>query len=123
MIADSNTQWKQVIIEKILHGIAKNGITKVYTEDKNLKKLIENLGEIGLVDNCNDATYVLASLPKNKKCKKPEIVFDYHNYKVNKNAIGAFFWQKGRPTILFSQKRLKKFNIKIRGEVAKFVSP
>ena len=122
-MAESNTQWKRVIIEQMLDGIAKNGITKVYTEDKNLKKLIENLGKIDLVDNCNDATCVLASLPKNEKCKKPEIVFNYQNYKANKNAVGVFFWQKGRPTILFSQKRLKKFNIKIRGEVAKFVSP
>ncbi len=115
-----NSQWEKLIIEKILHSISHQSALKVYTEDTNLKEKLSSADNIHFTQSCDDATFVLATYKQ--KCKKPKIVFNYKDYLHSPEAIAVFFWQKGRPTIRFSSKRLEEFGLKVTGELSKFVS-
>jgi len=71
---------------------------KVYTDkyDNSTDKII-------IVYSCKEADIVLGDLI----CQnKPQFVLDYDSFKHNKNAIGGFYWRKGRP-----QLRLRKSNL------------
>ncbi len=117
-----NLKWEKLIVLNILISMSKEAKTTVYTSSNTLKKILCNTDVLKFVQNCEKADFVLSSENENKKCKKPELVFKYTNYIKNPYAVAVFFWQKGRPTIRFSKQRLKKFGIKIHGELSKFES-
>jgi len=122
-LSASDSHWEGVILEKILFSISKEKNVVIYTEDENIVSIIKKIKHISISKDCKDADYVLNNLNKlNSSCKKPEIVFDYSIYRKDSNAICVFFWQKGRPTIRFSAKRLQNFGLKVNGELSKFVS-
>ena len=120
----SDIKWESLILEKMLTSMS--GINKVliYTKSPKMKKIVERLtdGKVGVTNNCKKADFALLAEDEKKVCDKPEIVFNYRGYLHNQNAVGVFFWQKGRPTIRFSLKRLEHFNLQVRGELSKFVS-
>ncbi|AZV46430.1 hypothetical protein C3L23_03850 [Nautilia sp. PV-1] len=84
----------------------------VYTENKKY----QNLQSIFLVNvkDCKKADIVLGI---SKKCKtKPHFLLDYYNYKKDKNAIGAFYWRKGRPQLRLRKKMILKYHLYISPE-------
>ncbi len=95
---------------------------KIYAHGKGLDQVCKEMSNISKIDDCNHADFVLAGEGLAKSCQKPEIVFNYDSFKNDPDAVGVFFWQKGRPTIRFSSKRLQKFGLQVGGELAKFVS-
>jgi len=117
-----DSHWEKLIVEKILKSMTNKEDIMVYTTDKGLKSLVSNIKDITLINSCQKADFILSLRDRNISCHKPEVVFDYANYLYNKNAVGLFFWQKGRPTIRFSSKRLENFGLHIHGELSKFVS-
>jgi len=121
-MAASDSQWEAMIIEKMLLSMTGDKNTTIYTQDKQLKSIVNKLAKINMTDDCEKADFILSDIASNKSCKKPEIVFNYRKYRNKTNAIGVFFWQKGRPTIRFSPKRLKYFGLHVSGELSKFVS-
>jgi hypothetical protein len=59
---------------------------------------------------------------KSVKCKNvPIVALDYSLLKKDKNALGAFYWQKGRPNITFIANRLKKKGIKLPKEYERYI--
>ena len=38
-----------------------------------------------------------------------------------KSAIGGFYWKKGRPNIIFLQKNLQKYNIKLPSSLSEYI--
>jgi len=121
-LAASNSEWEGLILTKILHSISKSQIILVYSSDKSLTNEFKNSDSIEIVKNCKKCDFILAKDATVTSCKKPTIVFSYYAYLHTPNAIGVFFWQKGRPTIRFSAKRLKYFGLQVKGELSKFVS-
>ena len=82
-------------------------IIKVYT------KKYTNLGNrFVIVNSCKKADIVLGEL----NCSKPTFVLDYYNLKNNKNAIGGFYWRKGRPQLRLRRINLEKYNLYITKE-------
>ena len=109
-------------MKKILLSISHEKDLNVYSQDEHVVELLKNIKKVHLTKSCDKADIVLSTLHYNKGCHKPEIVFNYSEYVDTTEAIGVFFWQKGRPTIRFSEQRLKEFGLHIDGELAKFVT-
>jgi len=118
----SNSKWEGEILQEMLLSMSHNRSVKIYSQDKSLKAALVAIPFVHSVQKCTECDFVLAKKGVDDLCQKPIIVFSYYNYLHTPTAVGVFFWQKGRPTIRFSQKRLKKFNIQVQGELSKFVS-
>jgi len=110
------------IISTIAVGVTHKENPKIYIYD-NYTPYELSKHKLNLTEHCQDADIVLIStlkgLPNN--CFQ-KILFgtEYSNLQ-NKNVIGAFFWQKGRPNILFSRENLKKKHIKLSTNLQKYV--
>ena len=120
----SDIQWESLILEKILTSMSGKNKVLIYTKSPKIKKIVEYLidAQVSVTNNCKKADFTLLAEDEKEECDKPAIVFNYRVYLHDKNAVGVFFWQKGRPTIRFSLKRLEYFNLQVRGELFKFVS-
>ena len=121
-ISASDSHWEALILEKMLASMTHKKEITIYSQDKHLEKIYQDMDRVRRTDDCEKADFVLAHVGVKTSCKKPEIVFHYGNYRANANAVGLFFWQKGRPTIRFSSKRLQQFGLQVKGELSKFVS-
>jgi len=117
-----DSQWEKLILEKILSSMSSKKVVAVYTSEQSLLKRLEGIRSIRLVDDCQSADFVFSQERKVSYCSKPEIVFNYGVYRKKPTAVGVFFWQKGRPTIRFSSKRLEHYGLRVQGELSKFVS-
>ncbi len=118
----SNNEWEGLILKKILHSISKHQEIAVYSKNKVLVDELKDSRFIHIVEDCTKCDFVLAKDEVNNSCQKPTIVFSYYDYLHTPTAVGVFFWQKGRPTIRFSEKRLRSFHLHVTGELSKFVS-
>jgi len=80
-------------------------------------------GDLNIVKTCDAADLVIIStvnyLPK--ECSKKILFGTRYSHLKNPNVIGAFFWQKGRPNILFYEKRLEKYSIKLEPSFNKYI--
>jgi hypothetical protein len=120
----SDSYWEGAILEKMLLSISQKKVPVVFSQGKDLDKVIVNMKKIHFTDNCMKADFILSDEQElDKSCLKPKIVLNYRTYRNSSNAVGVFFWQKGRPTIRFSAKRLDHYGLVARGELSKFVTP
>lgn len=89
----------------------------------DVKSLGTYPGGLKIVDNCSKAEVVILSTVKEipKSCKGKILFGTRYAHLANLNVTGAFFWQKGRPNILFYQKRLDKHNIKLDSSFNKYI--
>ena len=121
-ISASDSHWEALILKKMLNSMSKKSEITVYTHDMHLEDIAVAGEKISMVNKCEKADFVLSDIDIQKSCKKPIIVFNYEKYLKIPRAVGVFFWQKGRPTIRFSKKRLEHFKLHVSGELSKFVS-
>ena len=119
----SDSHWEGAIVEKMLQSMSKDKKPVICSKGTHLNNVIKSMENVQVTDDCKKADFVLADKELvNKSCKRPKIVFSYSDYRNCSNAVGVFFWQKGRPTIRFSSKRLRHFGLEVKGELSKFVS-
>ena len=84
----------------------------IYTENTKYKNIDSNF--LKYTDICEKADLVL---DKSHYCKnKPTFLLDYYDYVNDKNAIGAFYWRKGRPQLRLRRQNLLKYNLNISPE-------
>lgn len=89
----------------------------------NIKYLNKNK-EIKALKACAKADIVilneLSGLPE--ECQgKLLFTTHYSTYIENKNILGAFFWQKGRPNIIFRRSLLEKNKVVLSSSFNKFI--
>ncbi len=85
------------------------------------KKYLQKNYYFKFVNNCHKANICFVdNYPKNIK-GKTIFLTSYFSYLKHKNAAGAFFWQKGRPTIIFNKHFIITHHIKIPKEYEDFV--
>ena len=112
------------IFSLIVKEITKKEKSNVYihTHISSLKKYPGNLNR---VSECKKADIVILSTLKNipNECKDKIFFGSRHSHLKNQNVVGAFFWQKGRPNILFYKKRLDKNSIKLDSSFNKYIEP
>jgi len=110
------------IFKKVIVAVTKSDTPKVFVYKTNdaLQKYSDGLV---LVDICSDTDIVVVSTLQNLPAECSEkIIFGtkYLHLKDNR-VIGAFFWQKGRPNILFYQDRLEDKHIKLDSDFDKYI--
>jgi hypothetical protein len=121
-IKANEENWDRIIIERMLSSVSDKTDISVYTEDTKLKMIIKTSKVFTIKEYCSEADFILISSKSKIVCDKPAIVFNFKKFRSNPNAIGVFYWQKGRPTIRFSSKRLSLYGLHVSGELSKFVS-
>lgn len=109
----SDMQYELKIYKTLLHNLfPKKQTIKVWSDCSKKKKIFSQLHHIKIVDNSNDADILIVQNQKN--LPKDKIIFAT-NYLIlehyKKEAIGGFYWKKGRPNILFLKSNLSRHNI------------
>ena len=118
----SDIKLESSIFNKLVSAVTKKTDAKVYFH-KNIESLNKYPGELKVVTDCTKADMVILSTNKDipATCKGKILFGTRYSHLKNKEVIGAFFWQKGRPNILFYEKRLKKNNIKLDSSFDKYI--
>jgi len=110
------------IFEKLTTAITheKNPKIYVYSDIDAIKKFHF---KFNIVDDCSDADIVLLSTTKDipSTCRGKVLFGTRYKHLRNEQVIGAFFWQKGRPNILFYKSRLEKKHINLDASLDKYV--
>ncbi|NPA52853.1 MAG: hypothetical protein GXO22_08155 [Aquificae bacterium] len=114
------------ILEKISVDIVKKNPVKVYVIGYNKNYLKKYAKKLLVVENCNEADIIIAKenneqLKNTCKKKIPGIALNYLLLKENPNFIGALFWYKGRPNLVFISFRLEKFKIKLPKSYGRYI--
>lgn len=120
----SEKEYAAKIIKNLVEVIDKPK-TSVWI-DQDGSELIGSAGlkQLSIVETCKQAKVLILSNGKGipKSCiDKPILVLDYELLVKHSNAVSAFFWQKGRPNIVFIKKRLEKYSISLPSTYDKYV--
>ena len=111
--------WKRIIFDLSLKEY------RIYTIDKKLQDILCRIPGITLVKDCDRATLIIETkktVVTDERCANiPRLSNDYRLLVKNSNEIGAFFWMKGRPTIILSKPRLEKFGLKVDIELEDYL--
>ena len=110
------------LYEKILPAIFKDTQIVIYGDD-DANKILAQSNIFVLTSKCETATLLFGkdfdSLEK--ACTKiPLFTTNYHSFKNMPNSIGAFYWRKGRPQIIFNLDTLLLFNIELPNNLKKY---
>jgi len=110
------------IFNLIIKEITKKDVTNVYLHT-NITAIKMYPGNLNIVTECKDADIIILSTTKGipKECSKKILFGSRYSHLKNPNVIGSFFWQKGRPNILFYKKRLEKNNLKLDSSFDKYI--
>ncbi|MDZ7819632.1 MAG: hypothetical protein U5K55_13940 [Aliarcobacter sp.] len=124
---DEEIELEAKIISNIAIASSKNEIKLFIPRITSIEKNIYSKF-FTLVNNCNDANFIyvkrnyeIDSLCKNKINNKLFFTNNYQKLLKKDNFIGAFFWNKSRPNIIFVKDRLVKQNIKLSKDYEKFI--
>jgi len=119
------TDVKTKLIATIAHTLVKKKVVFVDLADKEfLNKQKGKADHIVFVDNCQKADIIITDNIKliKKSCRNKLIfVTNYNAYERTPFAVGALFWQKGRPVLIFNEKTIKKKHIRLPKQFYQFV--
>jgi len=112
------------IVVTLLKELAGNEY-RVWVDTEIEKELIIiNQKGLNTIEHCEDASILLLyrNEPISNKCKnKILFVLDYSLLDKYTNAVGAFYWKKGRPNIVFIRSRLEHNKIKLSKSYDKYI--
>lgn len=109
------------IFESIFTAINSKQSIKVYVNDP-IESLNLKSEKFILVQNCLEADIVvMKSSDLDPSCQKVPVFGTRYRHLDHDFVIGSFFWQKGRPNILFYQDRLDKKGIKLDKSMQDYV--
>ena len=118
----SDIEIEALIYDKLIHGVVHTSKPHVYIygDVNSLQKYHEN---IILEQNCTNADIVIVTTFTNfpNNCNDKLLFGTKYLHTKDHRVLGAFFWQKGRPNIIFYQKRLKEYNVTLDNSFAKFI--
>ncbi|WP_187647575.1 hypothetical protein [Nitrosophilus labii] len=123
----SVTKIEKEIYSTILKALfPQKKIIKIWVDNHHKKKLFRKINLVKLTNNYKNADILFVYNTKTLKDEKRDkaIIFvgkytllkDYQD-----RVIGGFFWQKGRPNIIFLRKNLEKFNITLPSNFEKYI--
>ncbi len=112
------------LIVELLNG--DNPYVQIYINSKEYQSIPKYIKKYKFINNCLDADIIfvdtLSSLPKECIYNHKIFVTRYSEFIQNKDkVIGAFFWQKGRPTIIFNKIMLDYYGIKLPPKYKKYI--
>ncbi|MFA6137556.1 MAG: hypothetical protein WC667_05655 [Sulfurimonas sp.] len=107
------------ILKLIFDSLYENRSFSIYTDDEQKAETLKE-ASIKISSNCHDADIVYASEFSDKCAEKPLFTDNYKTFKNSENSIGAFYWSKGRPNILFLKYRLERHGLRLSEELEKY---
>ena len=112
-----------LIVDLLDHNLSN---TAVYIDSKEYRDIPKFVKKYRYTDNCLEADILFVDTLKHlpKECIEDHKIFvtKYRDFISNKDKIiGAFFWQKGRPTIIFNKNRLEDFGIELPQKYSKYI--
>ena len=119
-------QLEVKILEKISVDISKKDKVNVFVLGYNPKYLKRYSKVFKVVQECSVADIIIAKENDDNvlsQCPKniPGIALNYVLLKEDEIFIGALFWYKGRPNLVFIKSRLEKFHIRLPKSYSKFI--
>jgi len=117
-----NASLASNIINTIAANITNKKNPKIFIYKKPLPYEIDTK-VLNLVSNCDDADIILvkSTIDLSKSCSKKFIFGTRYSSLEYIDVIGAFFWQKGRPNILFYKSRLNEKHILLDDSFSKYI--
>ncbi len=119
----SDMQYELKIYKTLLNNVfPKKQTIKVWSDCPEKKKMFSHLQNIKIVKNMDNADILIVQKQKNLPENKIIFATNYlilKNYK--KEAIGGFYWKKGRPNILFLKSNLSRHHINLPASFNDFI--
>jgi len=119
----ADTTSEEAVLRYIFTHINSNSFHKIWSDDPSLNNEFKADKNYTVVKDAKDADIVilrhsesLKNIPHNKKI----FVLKYSMLSKIPQSFGAFFWQKGRPNIVFLRPRIKKEKLKLSSELQKY---
>lgn len=111
------------IIDKIVVSIFQNQKVTAWGETPYHKNMIEHSTKMLPADNFTDARLLIVSkkIPEDLSSDAVIITTEYSLLAKDPRILGAFFWQKGRPNLLFLRERMQKSNVRLDREFDKYI--
>ncbi len=112
----SNLEIEKKIYKTIIYSLfPQKQVIKIWSDDERKNNFLSSLQKILIVQKPSLADMLIINKPLQKTF--PQKIIFVTNYpileKYKDTAIGGFYWQKGRPNIIFLEKNLKKFHISL----------
>lgn len=113
-----------ILYREILEGLFPQKKTiKIYIDDVKKAKILKETGlPIKLVPYPQEADLLMISEKIGIPADKPIFAGTYRILVIYPNrAIGGFYWKKGRPTLIFSEKSLHRYHFKLPKKFEKYM--
>jgi len=111
------------IFNKIFTAIFPSQVVRVYTPSSEYYEVIQKAKKLTLVHTSNSADISLITSLKELYSREHQLIFttEISVLRSSQNSIGAFYWEYGRPKIIFIKPRLDKHNIKLPKNFHKYI--
>jgi len=123
-LSASPLQTERKIYQTILHALfPQKKIVYVWLDDKSREGVFEHIPGVKVVSYQTDADILIIKKSYDINVRNKIIFADgYLVYKQQKhNIIGGFYWQKGRPNLVFIKKNLQKEGIKLPQDLQEYI--
>jgi hypothetical protein len=122
--SDSSDTLQIKILEKIITEISVNNDMKVWSDNKNILRILKEHNKLQTTDNCEEATIIILQEHDNlrKACSSRAIfVLNYKLLSDIPQSFGALFWKKGRPNIVIIKSRIKAQSIQVSNNLKPYL--
>ena len=118
----SDDEKASSIFNLIAKNITEKSSPNVYLHKGN-SSLEKYPGNINITTECAKADLIILSTTKDipKECLEKILFGTRYSHLKNKDVVGSFFWQKGRPNILFYKQRLEEHKIKLDSSFDRYI--
>jgi len=89
----------------------------------SIHSIVEFSSNFNIVQECAEADIIFVTHQREIKKECQGKIFFGSRYKTlqKEQTVGAFFWQKGRPNILFYKSRLDRYGIRLNPHFIKYI--
>ena len=118
----SQQNYELKLYEKILPLIFKKKSLDIYV-DSDTKDILKQTNVFRIVQDCSEASLLIGRKFSDigYDCmQKPLFATSYKSFIKQKNVIGAFYWRKSRPQIVFKNKNILKYHLYLPDSLKRF---
>jgi len=108
---------KLELFEKLFTTLFHKPVIYVLTNNDDIKYSSSNV--LKVVKSCDKADIIIGNIDTN--CTKPRFLLDYYQFKKDPEAIGAFYWRKGRPQLRLRKNVIEKYHLYISKDFEDFL--
>jgi hypothetical protein len=123
LLFSSDLKTEQRIYDLIIHALLpQKQEIKVWSDTKEKEELLAPMKNVKIVSTPEKADFLLLSREYTPSVQGIKFVTNIQLLEsAQESVVGGFFWQKGRPNILFLRKNLQKHHIKLPKAMQEYV--